>query len=215
MLAKQIQNNYAHAQYYDCLRHCFFDMHQLIWGQYYWVLSQSPWAPRNNYLAAKRILFMIIFLLPQFSKQEFEQLVLHNSKLGGKMSSWILLLACTCRAGGLRFAYYFTNSGAHNQLLVNKIITENKIVPSDFNNLKIKKERRKEKSFRKIDWVHVKFALTFLFSLENVIGKYPAVVFAVRVILWHAIGISLHRPLSFMFTGRIRMQIWCAKTNMT
>ena len=81
----------------------------------------------------------------------------------------------------MRFAYYFTNSGAHNQLLVNKIITENKIVPSDFNNLKIKKERRKEKSFRKIDWVHVKFALTI--SLENVIGKYPAVVFAVRVIL--------------------------------
>lgn len=83
----------------------------------------------------------------------------------------------------MRFAYYFTNSGAHNKLLVNKIITENKIVPSDFNNLKIKKERKKKKSFRKIDWVHVKFALTFLFSLENVIGKYPAVVFAVRVIL--------------------------------
>ena len=45
---------------------------------------------------------------------------------------------------GLRFAYYFTNSGAHNQLIVSKIITENKIVPSDFNNLKIKKERKKE-----------------------------------------------------------------------
>ena len=144
LLAKQIENNYAHAQYYDCLRHCFLNMHQLIWGQHYWVLSQSPWAPRNYYLAAKKILFMIIFLLPQFSKQEFEQLVLHNSKLGGKMSSWILLLACTCGAGALRFAYYFTNSGAHNQLLVNKIITENKIVPSDFNNLKIKKERRKK-----------------------------------------------------------------------
>ena len=148
LLAKQIENNYAHAQYYDCLRHCFLNMHQLIWGQHYWVLSQSPWAPRNYYLDAKKILFMIIFLLPQFSKQEFEQLVLHNSKLGGKMSSWILLLACTCGAGALRFAYYFTNSGAHNQLLVNKIITENKIVPSDFNNLKIKKERRK-KAFEK------------------------------------------------------------------
>ena len=45
----------------------------------------------------------------------------------------------------MRFAYYFTNSGAHNQLLVNKIITENKIVPSDFINLKIKKERKKER----------------------------------------------------------------------
>ena len=45
---------------------------------------------------------------------------------------------------GLRFAYHFTNSGAHNQLLVNKITTENKIVPSYFNNLKIKKERKKE-----------------------------------------------------------------------
>ena len=64
----------------------------------------------------------------------------------------------------MRFAYYFTNSGAHNQLLVNKIITENKIVPSDFINLKIKKERKKErkkeKSFTKIDWVHVKNLLS-------------------------------------------------------
>ena len=127
----------AHAQYYDCLRHCFLNMHQLIWGQQYWVLSQSPWAPINNDLAAKRILFMIMFLLPQLSKQKFEQLVLHSPKLWGKMSSWILFLACTCRGGGgVRFSYYFTNSGAHNQLLVNKITTENKIFPSDFNNLK-------------------------------------------------------------------------------
>ena len=143
---------------------------------------------------------MIIFQLPQFSKQEFEQLVLHNSKLGGKTSSWILLLACTCRAGGgLLFAYYFTNSGAHNQLLVNKIITENKIVPSDFINLKRKKERKKEgkKLYKNRLGTCEKFALTFLISLENVIGKYPAVVFAVRVTLWHAIGISLHRPLLF------------------
>ena len=71
----------------------------------------------------------------------------------------------------MRFAYYFTNSEAHNQLLVNKIITENKIVPSDFINLKIKKERKKErkkeKSFRKIDWVHVKNLLShFLFLLR-------------------------------------------------
>ena len=90
----------AHAQYYDCLRDCFLNMHQLIWGQHYWVLSQSPWAPINNHLAAKRILFMIIFLLPQLSKQKFEQLVLHNPKLWGKMSSWIMFLACTCRGGG-------------------------------------------------------------------------------------------------------------------
>ena len=59
----------AHAKYYDCLRHCFLNMHRLIWGQHYWVLRQSPWAPINNHLAAKRILFMIIFLLPQLSKQ--------------------------------------------------------------------------------------------------------------------------------------------------
>ena len=79
----------------------------------------------------------------------------------------------------MRFAYYFTNSGAHNQLLVNKIITENKIVPSDFINLKIKKERKKEgkKLYKNRLGTCEKFALTFLISLQNVIGKYPAVVF--------------------------------------
>ena len=89
---------------------------------------------------------MIILLLPQFSKQKFEQLVLHNpnnfeGKCHRESCCWHVLVG---GGGGLRFAYYFTNSGVHNQLLVNKIITENKIVPSDFNNLKRKKERKKE-----------------------------------------------------------------------
>ena len=83
------------------------------------------------------------------------------------------------RGGGLRFSYYFTNSGAHNQLLVNKITTENKIVPSGFNNLKqIKKERKKERKKEEKKLQKNRLSTCEICShIENVIGKYPAVVF--------------------------------------